>query len=153
MPTGSVWEGIVIGASAGLISGVTFAVLAGFKDAIQHRLRRREQVGYLSSTIRRYRDMIFGATEITYQGDLTGQYSSADQVRKAHLDDMYRQVKSIVLERSDLLSFDEKQEVISAFGLLNLSPQWAPNDAGYAQIFDAIESIAWLRLAPRVQRS
>ena len=75
------------------------------------------------------------------------QYSK-DNVRKAYFDDMRRNVESILQERASRLSYDEVQEVRSAF-FTDLYPDVILNDSGYNNIFTKLESIKWLKLSRR----
>ena len=148
IPT-TVLEGIIIGASAGLITGIILASLSGTKIVIQRWAERRSQIRHLATELERFRSLVYEARDLDLTGHPVGQVYSKETVRKAYLDDLHQQVKGILTGRADRLSFDEKKEIRDAFSIFDLHPQWIPNDSGCDKIFDDLEAIRWLHLSPR----
>ena len=142
-------EGITIGASAGLISGLILGLLHWLKSVIQSRMQRREQIRHLARTIKQSRDIIYSASDLDFTDHPIGRMVPRDEVRKAQLQWLHRQIQQILLGRASRLSFDEIQQIRQGFNAVELYPNWVPNDKGYDGIFDQLESIAWLRLTPR----
>ena len=158
MTTDTLLEGITIGASAGLISGLILGSLHWLKSVIQSRTERREQVRHLARTIEQSRDTIYSASDLDLREysdtllDLTdhpvGRMFPRDEVRKAQLQWLHQQIQQILLGRASHLSFDEIQQIKQAFNAVELYPNWVPNDKGYEGIFNQLESVGWLRLNP-----
>ena len=149
MTTDTLLEGITIGASAGLISGLILGSLHWLKSAIQSRIERREQVRHLASTIEQSRYMIYSASDLDFTDHQIGRMIPRDEVRKAKLQWLHQQIQQILLRRASRLSFDEIQQIKQAFNAVELYPSWVPNEKGYDGIFNQLESIDWLSLNPR----
>ena len=142
-------EGIIIGASAGVVSSVLFGLIQwGIREA-QRRAEKREQLRHLAGTIERERDMIYSASDLDLTNHPVGQFFKEDIVRKSHLQGLHQQVERILEGRASRLSFDEVQQVRQAFHVVVLHPEWIPNDKGYDGIFNQLEAIEWLQLTPR----
>ena len=141
-------EGVVLGIVSGTVTGIILAIFFWATGQFRLNIERRNQIRFLSATIEGFRDKIFSAEDIeTTLGDRQVQYSK-DNVRKAYFDDMRRNVESILQERASRLSYDEVQEVRSAF-FTDLYPDVILNDSGYNNIFTKLESIKWLKLSRR----
>ena len=149
MTVDALWEGITIGASAGLISGLVLGLLNWLKSVVQGRIERREQVLHLRRMIERSMDEIYGASDVDLTSHSIGRMVPRDEVRKAQLQWLHQQVMQILLGRASRLSFDETQEIKHAFNTVELYPNWIPNDRGYDGIFNELESAEWLGLKPR----
>ena len=86
--------------------------------------------------------------------ELRGKELPLDMVRGAYFGGTYREIVETLEGRADTLTFDEKREVLGAFGPYNLllpgsdpfHPPVVPNEAGYHKIFDAFEAIKWLKV-------
>ena len=148
MTTDTLLEGITIGASAGLISGLILGSLHWLKSVIQSRTERREQVRHLARTIEQSRDTIYSASDLDLTDHPVGRMFPRDEVRKAQLQWLHQQIQQILLGRASHLSFDEIQQIKQAFNAVELYPNWVPNDKGYEGIFNQLESVGWLRLNP-----
>ena len=148
MTTDTLLEGITIGASAGLISGLILGSLHWLKSVIQSRTERREQVRHLARTIEQSRDTIYSASDLDLTDHPVGRMFPRDEVRKAQLQWLHQQIQQILLGRASRLSFDEIQQIKQAFNAVELYPNWVPNDKGYEGIFNQLESVGWLRLNP-----
>ena len=148
MTTDTLLEGITIGASAGLISGLILGSLHWLKSVIQSRTERREQVRHLARTIEQSRDTIYSASDLDLTDHPVGRMFPRDEVRKAQLQWLHQQIQQILLDRASHLSFDEIQQIKQAFNAVELYPNWVPNDKGYEGIFNQLESVGWLRLNP-----
>ena len=140
-------DGITIGASAGLISGLLLGLFHWLRGLIQGRMERREQIRHLAKTIEKSRDLIYSASDIDFTDHPIGQIFPRDDVRKAQLHWSHQQIQQILLGRATRLRFDEIQEIRQAFSTLELHPNWVPNDKGYEEIFNRLESVQWLRLS------
>ena len=148
MTTDTLLEGITIGASAGLISGLVLGSLHWLKSVIQSRIERREQVRHLARTIEQSRDTIYSASDLDLTDHPVGRMFPRDEVRKAQLQWLHQQIQQILLGRASRLSFDEIQQIKQAFNAVELYPNWVPNDKGYEGIFNQLESVGWLQLNP-----
>ena len=148
IPT-TVLEGIIIGASAGLITGIILATLSGAKTVIQRLGERRSQIRHLATEIERHRSLVYEAGDLDLSRHPVGRVFTKEDVRKAYLDGLHQQVKVILTGRAERLSFDEKKEIRDAFSIFDLHPQWIPNDSGCDKIFDDLEAIRWLHISPR----
>ena len=148
MTTDTLLEGITIGASAGLISGLVLGSLHWLKSVIQSRIERREQVRHLARTIEQSRDTIYSASDLDLTDHPVGRMFPRGKVRKAQLEWLHQQIQQILLGRASRLSFDEIQQIKQAFNAVELYPNWVPNDKGYEGIFNQLESVGWLRLNP-----
>ena len=148
MTTDTLLEGITIGASAGLISGLVLGSLHWLKSVIQSRIERREQVRHLARTIEQSRDTIYSASDLDLTDHPVGRMFPRDEVRKAQLQWLHQQIQQILLGRESRLSFDEIQQIKQAFNAVELYPNWVPNDKGYEGIFNQLESVGWLQLNP-----
>ena len=135
-------EGVVIGVSAGIILSLFFWA----RDFVKRRIERRDQIRYLASLIANFRELIYSAETIHISA--ISQTLTRDQIRKAHYDDMRRQLDSVLQGRSSCLSFDEINEVKLVF-FTDLYPTVRLNDKAYEGIFGKLESIKWLKLPPR----
>ena len=142
-------EGITIGASAGLISGLILGLLHWLKSVIESRIERREQIRHLARTIEQSRDMIYSASDLDLTDHPVGRMFPRDDIRKAQLQWLHRQIQQILLGRASRLSFDEIQQIRQGFNTVELYPNWVPNDKEYDGIFNQLESVEWLRLTPR----
>ena len=142
-------EGITIGASAGLISGLMLGLLHWLKGVTQGSRERREQILHLAKTIEQARDLIYSASDLDLTNHPIGRMFPRDEVRKPYFRWLHDQIQQILLGRSSRLSFDEIQQVKKAFNTVELYPDWVPNDNGYDGIFNQLASIEWLRLHPR----
>ena len=139
-------EGIIIGASAGLVSSILFGLIQWTIREVQRRAERRDQIRHLAGTIERGRDEINSASDLDLTNHPVGRLVQKDEIRKAYLGEMYRQVLGILEVRASRLSFDETQQVRQAFHTLALYPAWVPNDNGYNGIFSQLEAIEWLTI-------
>ena len=148
MTTDTLLEGITIGASAGLISGLILGSLHWLKSVIQSRTERREQVRHLARTIEQSRDMIYSTSDLDLTDHPVDRMFPRDEVRKAQLQWLHQQIQQILLGRASRLSFDEIRQIKQAFNAVELYPNWVPNDKGYEGIFNQLESVGWLRLNP-----
>ncbi len=141
-------EGITIGASAGLISGVVLALLQWFKNKVQANAERREQIRHLVKTIEHSRDLIYSAFDLDFTDHPVGRMIPKNEVQKSYLQELHREVQNILTGRASRLSFDEIHQIKQAFGVVDLYPDWIPNEKGYEGIFGHLQSIEWLRLRP-----
>ena len=139
-------QDIIEGAVAGVMSGLVLSLFFWGKAAVGIHLERREQVRYLARLIADFRSRIYSAVAIDHKP--TGRHFTKDDVRKAYYDDLRKQVESALLYRLVRLSYDEAQEVRSAFPPEEYSAV-VLNDSGYDSIFRQLEAIRWLRLPPR----
>ena len=144
-------EGITIGASAGLISGLMLGLLHWLKSVVQTRIERREQIRHLARTIEQSRDMIYSATDLDLSNHPVGRIFPKNEVRKAQFQWFCQQIQQMLLRRASRLNFDEVQQIKLAFNVVELYPQWEPNNEGYDRIFNQLELVDWLRLSPRRQ--
>ena len=142
-------EGVTIGASAGLISGLLLGLLHWLRGVIQARTERREQIQHLARTIEQARDLIYSASDLDLTDHPVGRMFPRDEMRKAHLQGLHQQIQKILLGRASRMSFDEIQQIKQAFNVVELHPNWVPNDQGYDGIFNQLASTEWLRLNPR----
>ena len=124
-------------------------LLNWLKSVFQDRIERREQVLHLRRTIERAKDEIYDASDLDFTNSPIGRMVPRDEVRKARLQWLHQQVMQILLGRASRLNFDETQEIKQAFNMLELHPNWIPNDSGYDGIFNQLESAEWLGLTPR----
>ena len=123
-------EGITIGASAGLISGLMLGLLHWLKSVVQTRIERREQIRHLARTIEQSRDMIYSATDLDLSNHPVGRIFPKNEVRKAQFQWFYQQIQQMLLRRASRLNFDEVQQIKLAFNVVELYPQWEPNNEG-----------------------
>ena len=148
IPT-TVLEGIIIGTSAGLITGIILGALGGAKLVIPRWAERRIQIRHLADEIERFRSLVYEARDLDFTGHPIGQVFSKETVRTAYLNDLHRQVKDVLSGRAERLSFDEKKQIRDAFSIFDLHPEWIPNDSSCDKIFDDLEELKWLHLSPR----
>lgn len=142
-------EGITIGASAGLISGLVLGLLQWLKNRLQANTERKEQIRHLGKTIEQSRDMIYSAPDLDFTSHPIGRVIPRNEVQKSYLQELHREVQNILTGRASRLSFDEIHQIKQAFGVVDLYPDWLPNEKGYEGIFEQLQSIEWLRLRPR----
>ena len=149
MTDNAILQGIIIGVSVVLISGLILGLLKWIKNAPQAQLERREQIRHLAQTIEQAREDIYGATDLDFTDHPIGRVIPRDELRKARLQALYQQLQEILVGRASRLKFDEIQEIKKAFKILEDFPNWIPNDQGYDGIFDTLASVEWLGLSPR----
>ena len=145
MDIASVSEGMTVGVSAGLMLGL----LHWLKSVVQARYERRGQIRHLARTIEHARDMIYTASDLDFTEHPIGRRVSKDELRKAYLRELHRQIQQILSGRAGHLKFDEIQQVSQVFIVVELYPSWVPNERGYDGIFKQLTSIQWLKLQPR----
>lgn len=138
--------GITIGATAGLISGIILGLVNWATGTIGRRLERRDQIRHLATTVEGIREKIFNATDLDLTNHPIGGIVSQEKVRKAHLNWLHQQVESILLGRASRLTYDEKQEIKQVFRVLDLHPEFIPNDREYRRFFDEFATVRWLGL-------
>ena len=64
----AIWEGIVIGVSAGFVSGLLLSAVIWLKDMWVRWVERREQIRYLAALIENYLKLIYDADDISGEG-------------------------------------------------------------------------------------
>ena len=138
-------EGITVGVSAGLVLGV----LHWLTGKVQAKSERGEQIRHLARTIEQYREMIHNASDLDFADHPLSREVSRDQIRNAYLQWLHREIQQILVGRAGRLSFDEIRQIRQAFSMVQLYPNWVPNDQGYDQIFGRLESVGWLELEQR----
>ena len=136
--------GVTIGATAGLISGIILGLVNWAMGTIGRRFERRGQIRHIAATVEGIREKIFNATDLDLTNHPIGGIVPQQEVRKAHLTWLHQQVESILLGRASRLTYDEKQEVKQVFRVLDLHPEFIPNDREYRRFFDEFATIEWL---------
>ena len=143
----AIWEGIVIGVSAGFVSGLLLSAVIWLKDMWVRWVERREQIRYLAALIENYLKLIYDADDISGEGRTAGEIFPKSQVQKLHLDALWRELEIVFTGRSSRLSFDEIQKVKAVFSPLPLFPAWTPDDQQYERMLDGLRAIKWLKLS------
>ena len=144
----AIGEGVVVGVSAGLIT----SLIMGLFSLLKHGTERRNQRIHLFKTISHFRNEIYRAVALEPSGDLPSPPSKQD-VQRALFNEFRRQLEVILQGRSSRLSFDEVHSVSDVFFTDRFPPEikvkMQLDDAHYNRIFDALQSIKWLKLPPR----
>ena len=147
MTTATIWEGILIGVSAGFVAGSLLSVAIGLKDWLFRRLERREQIRYLASFMENYINLIYHAEDIDARSGPIGRIIPKPEVQKPLLDAWWRELQSVFSDRSSRLSFDEIQQVKLVFAPLQLYPNLMFNDHQFGQTLNDLRAIKWLKLS------
>ena len=143
MNASAIPENVITGIIAGVSAGVILAILVESKRYVDLKMKRCRQIKYIRQIVEKCQELILSAADF-----------SLDMVRGAHFGATYREIVETLEGRADTLTFDEKREVLGAFGPYNLllpgsdpfHPPVVPNEAGYHKIFDAFEAIKWLKV-------
>ena len=147
MTTPAIWEGIVIGVSAGFASGLLLSVVIWLKDWFFRWVERRDQIRYLAALIENYMKLIYDADDIDARDQSIGQVISNNQVQKPLLDALWRELQTVFSDRASRLSFDEIRQVKFVFTPLPLIPVWTPNDQQYDRMLNEFRTMKWLKLS------
>ena len=73
MSSPAIWEGIVIGVSAGFVSGLLLSAVIWLKGMWVRWVERREQIRYLAALIENYLKLIYDADDISGEGRTAGE--------------------------------------------------------------------------------
>ena len=140
----TLWANAAQGVAIGVASGLILTVFVGAWNTYDAHQERQEQIRFLAATIDGHRQSIEGAEGFYHEG--TGREISQDEIKKAYLTSLYRQVQAILEGRASRLTFDEIRQVREVFFSLERHPNWIPNDKGYYSIFQDFAAIEWLEL-------
>ena len=147
MTTPAIWEGIVIGVSAGFVSGLLLSVVIWLKHWFFRWVEWRDQIRYLAALIENYMKLIYDADDIDARDQSIGQVISKNQVQKPLLDALWRELQTVFSDRASRLSFDEIRQVKFVFTPLPLIPVWTPNDQQYDRMLNEFRTMKWLKLS------
>ena len=144
----SIGEGVVVGVSAGIIT----SFIIGLFSWLKYWTEKRNQRIHLVKTISHFRSAIYDAVAFEPTDDIPRPPTKRD-VQKAHYNEFRRQMEAVLQGRSSRLSFDKVHSVRDVFFTdrfqLEKQSAMALGDEHYNKIFDALQSIRWLKLPPR----
>ena len=141
---------ILAGAVAGVIAGVILSISSWALQYVQDRAERQDQIQTLAALISDYEYQIMVITEGSqFQlGDQAIEVSR-DELRKAKYEYLKRRIDSLLEGRTYHLSYDERQDIRTAFGLSDLYPQAIFGDEQYGKMFSQLAALEWLGLEYR----
>lgn len=142
---GTLYEGIVVGVTSGIILSLFF----GLWNYVRNKLQRNNQVRFLASTIAEYRELIFSAKDVEGPFPSAMPQPTGPNIKKAYFDYFVRRVDSIMRERSSQLSYEEVYSVLDIFRFHLIHPEYVLNDTGYERFFGRLETLDWLTLPKR----
>lgn len=146
--------GIIAGVSAGLILSALFYV----QQYIDHKMERREQIGYIRHIVEDFQERILSAQQVASASDapppLSNRPEAVHHLRWAITESAYEEIIRTLEGRASTLTFDEKRQLLGAFGWYELfRPGGEFDDAGlllgetqFHDIFDNLEAIKWLNV-------
>ena len=138
-------QSIILGIVIGVSSGVVLGALTWVGQILSACVRKREQIAYVRSIVVSFRDRILTSEDLHMPQSDT--ILRRDDVRQAYYKDMRGQLESALRDRCSSLSYDEIQQIRSAF-FTDALPTVVLNEKGYKALFGALESIKWLRIPP-----
>ena len=117
---------------------------------MQDRAERQDQIQTIAALISDYEYQITVIAEGSqFQvGDKKTEFSR-DELRKAKFDYLKRRIDSLLNGRAFRLSYDERQDIRTAFGLSDLYPQAIFGDEQYREMFSQLATLEWLGLEYR----
>ena len=146
---GKILLSILMGSVAGITAGGVLAWFTSNQQKERDSLQRDEQIKFFSELIVKSRKMIFDVKEDRFFPE-PNRTISVDDMCKAYLDNLRRQLESALSGRANRLTFDEieKIKIIFQIGIYNLFPTARPNKEYCASIFQEAESLKCLKIPP-----
>ena len=141
---------ILAGAVAGVIAGTILSISSWALQYVQDRAERQDQIQTLAALISDYEYQIMVISE-------GGQFQvgdkaieiSRDELRKAKFEYLKRRIDSLLDGRTFQLSYDERQDIRTAFSVSDLYPQAIFGDEQYRKMFSQLATLEWLGLEYR----
>ena len=152
---GGIGEGIVIGTTSGVVSGLILAFIFWRIDCRRKNLQRKEQINYISSMIAKFREDIYHPGQrfsdlppIARARIISSR--SNQQWRKDIYESFCKQLESTLAGRADRLTFNEIQSLRQIFLVKSYWRDFdnSPSQEWYDEIFGWAKSVEWLKIPP-----
>ena len=156
MDGSTIVNNIITGIIAGVSAGLILAAFSFAKQHIDHRMERRDQIKYIRQIVEDFQERVLSAEEVRTHptAPKIDNMPSVHEFRWVSLKHTYERVVNTLEGRADSLTFDEKKQLLDAFGwYIVLRPGGGLGDSGllvgeaqYHQMFDELEAIEWLNI-------
>lgn len=152
---GEIGEGIVIGTTSGVVSGLILAFILWRIGCWRENLQRKDQINYISSLIIKFRENIYHPNRrfsdlppIARAAIISAR--SVQQWRKDAYESFCKQLESTLDGRADRLTFNEIQLLRQIFLVKSYWRDFdnSPSQEWYDHIFGWAESVEWLKIPP-----
>ena len=163
MDNPAIVNNIITGIIAGVSAGLILAAFSYLKQCIDYRMVRRDQIKYIRQIVEYFRDEIVSIQQKLSESSsppITNMRATVENLRWIRFDITYETVVKTLEGRASTLTYDEKKELLEAFGMHEIFRPGGvfgdegvlPGDGQYHDVFDKLEAIEWLKVR-RVDRT